>query len=49
VDRLTPLLAASFDFPLCGDLRVEYADTSEGRELSKFCRKISVPLRQPTA
>jgi 23S rRNA (cytidine2498-2'-O)-methyltransferase len=45
-DRLTPLLAASFDFPLCGDLRVEYADTSEGRELSKFCRKISVPLRQ---
>jgi 23S rRNA (cytidine2498-2'-O)-methyltransferase len=45
-DRLTPILAASLPFPLCGDLRVEYADTTDGRELSKFCRKISVPLRQ---
>jgi 23S rRNA (cytidine2498-2'-O)-methyltransferase len=46
VDRVKPILAASAEFPLCGDLRVEYADTTDGRELSKFCRKISVPLRQ---
>lgn len=45
-DRIGPLLDASEDFPLCGELRVEYADTTDGRELSKFCRKISVPLRQ---
>jgi len=46
VDRVKPILAACTEFPLCGDLRVEYADTTDGRELSKFCRKISVPLRQ---
>ena len=45
-DRITTLLKAAEDFPLCGDIRVEHADTSEGRELSKFCRKITVPLRQ---
>lgn len=45
-DRITPLLAACEGFPLCGELRVEYADTTDGRELSKLCRKISVPFRQ---
>lgn len=45
-DRIRPLLGACENFPLCGELRVEYADTTDGRELSKFCRKISVPLRQ---
>lgn len=45
-DRIGPILTASQDYPVCGDLRVEYADTTEGRELSKFCRKFSVPLRQ---
>ncbi|MCF2950114.1 23S rRNA (cytidine(2498)-2'-O)-methyltransferase RlmM [Paraglaciecola aquimarina] len=45
-DRVGPIIQACVDFPLCGDLRVEYADTTDGRELSKFCRKISVPLRQ---
>lgn len=45
-DRIGPLLAACENFPLCGELRVEYADTTDGRELSKLCRKISVPLRQ---
>ena len=45
-DRIGPLLAACESFPLCGELRVEYADTTDGRELSKFCRKISVPFRQ---
>lgn len=45
-DRISPILTACADFPLCGDLRVEYPDTTEGRELSKFCRKFAVPLRQ---
>lgn len=45
-DRISTLLNSSDALPLCGDLRVEYSDTSEGRELSKFCRKFSVPLRQ---
>lgn len=45
-DRISPLLIALHSVPQCGELRVEYADTTEGRELSKFCRKFSVPLRQ---
>ncbi|MBU3001800.1 23S rRNA (cytidine(2498)-2'-O)-methyltransferase RlmM [Paraglaciecola arctica] len=45
-DRVGPILSACEEFPLCGELRVEYADTTDGRELSKLCRKISVPLRQ---
>jgi 23S rRNA (cytidine2498-2'-O)-methyltransferase len=45
-DRIGPILEACADFPLCGELRSEYSDTTEGRELSKFCRKFSVPLRQ---
>mgnify|MGYP000619190630 CR=1 FL=1 len=45
-DRVGPILHVCAEFPLCGDLRVEYPDTTDGRELSKFCRKISVPLRQ---
>jgi len=28
------------------DLRMEMLDTNDGKELSKFCRKLSVPLRQ---
>jgi 23S rRNA (cytidine2498-2'-O)-methyltransferase len=28
-----------------GDLRVEVADTNESKELMKFCRKFTVPLR----
>ncbi len=28
------------------DLRMEMADTNDGKELTKFCRKLSVPLRQ---
>jgi len=45
-DRIGPILQACQDFPLCGELRVEHSDTTDGRELSKFCRKFSVPLRQ---
>lgn len=45
-DRVSAILTASDSFPLCGSILVEYPDTSEGRELSKLCRKITVPLRQ---
>ncbi len=48
-DRISPLLATLADyegeFPRCGDIRVEMPDTNEGKELSKFCRKFTVPLR----
>lgn len=45
-DRIGPILNGCIEFPECGELRVEHADSTEGREISKFCRKISVPLRQ---
>ncbi len=45
-DRIGPILAAVKDFPLCGELRVEHPDTEKGKELSKLCRKFTVPLRQ---
>ncbi|AWL11511.1 23S rRNA (cytidine(2498)-2'-O)-methyltransferase [Saliniradius amylolyticus] len=45
-DRISPILAACEGLPVCGELRVEYPDTTEGRELSRFCRKFTVPLRQ---
>ncbi|MDC0610427.1 23S rRNA (cytidine(2498)-2'-O)-methyltransferase RlmM [Vibrio sp.] len=48
-DRISPILeslAESDEFPRCGDLRVETPDTNEAKELLKFCRKFTVPLRQ---
>ena len=45
-DRISPILELAENLPFCGELRVEYPDTTEGRELSKLCRKFSVPLRQ---
>lgn len=45
-DRISPILNLCRDYPVCGELRVEHADTTEGRELSRFCRKFTVPLRQ---
>lgn len=44
-DRVSTLLEES-QLPLCGELRVEHPDNTDGRELSKFCRKFTVPLRQ---
>lgn len=43
-DRVTSLCEAAKEFPLCGELRVETCDTNDGKELSKFCKKISTPL-----
>lgn len=45
-DRITPIVQACGTFPQCGELRVEHGDSSQGREISKFCRKFRVPLRQ---
>src|SRR5690554_2097284 len=40
------LLTAFAGVKPCGDIRVETPDTNDGKELSKFCRKFTVPLRQ---
>jgi 23S rRNA (cytidine2498-2'-O)-methyltransferase len=45
-DRITPILEAVADYVMCGELRVETADTNDAKELTTFCRKFSVPLRQ---
>ncbi|WP_343861067.1 23S rRNA (cytidine(2498)-2'-O)-methyltransferase RlmM [Aliiglaciecola litoralis] len=45
-DRIGTILAELDDAPLFGDVCVEHPDTTEGRALSKLCRKITVPLRQ---
>lgn len=47
-DRITPVLETIDGLetmPVCGDLRVETPDTNEAKELLKFCRKFTVPLR----
>lgn len=48
-DRVSAIITAlgeSDNIPICGNVRVEHPDTDAGRELSKFCRKFTVPLRQ---
>ncbi|QJR79684.1 23S rRNA (cytidine(2498)-2'-O)-methyltransferase RlmM [Alteromonas pelagimontana] len=49
-DRISPIVeaVASFrsDHWQNGLLFVEHADTEEGKDLAKFCRKFAVPLRQ---
>ncbi|MCL9782785.1 23S rRNA (cytidine(2498)-2'-O)-methyltransferase RlmM [Vibrio sp. S4M6] len=48
-DRISPILQALSDveeLPRCGDLRIETPDTNEAKELLKFCRKFTVPMRQ---
>ncbi len=45
-DRISPILEMTEGLPKCGDLRVETPDTNEAKELLKFCRKFTVPLRQ---
>ena len=45
-DRITPILGMLQGVvEKGGDLRVEVADTNESKELMKFCRKLTVPLR----
>ncbi|CDT24196.1 Ribosomal RNA large subunit methyltransferase M [Vibrio crassostreae] len=48
-DRISPILEALSEkegFPRCGDIRIETPDTNEAKELLKFCRKFTVPMRQ---
>ncbi|GLT17334.1 ribosomal RNA large subunit methyltransferase M [Vibrio zhanjiangensis] len=48
-DRISPILASLSEiagFPKCGDIRIETPDTNEAKELLKFCRKFTVPMRQ---
>lgn len=45
-DRISPILSLGGRLPKCGDLRVETPDTEIGKDLLKFCRKFTVPLRQ---
>ncbi|OCG03909.1 23S rRNA (cytidine(2498)-2'-O)-methyltransferase RlmM [Gilliamella sp. wkB112] len=46
-DRITPIVETlSGCIDKAGDLRVEVADTNEGKDLASFCRKFTVPLRQ---
>ncbi|OCG72435.1 23S rRNA (cytidine(2498)-2'-O)-methyltransferase RlmM [Gilliamella sp. Occ3-1] len=46
-DRISPIIDALYGcIDKAGDLRVEVADTNEGKALSGFCRKFTVPLRQ---
>ncbi|WP_395342885.1 23S rRNA (cytidine(2498)-2'-O)-methyltransferase RlmM [Ningiella sp. W23] len=49
-DRISPILAAietSDLLPKChfSDVLVEYPDTDHGKEMAKFCKKFTVPLR----
>lgn len=46
-DRITPIIERlSGCIDKAGTLRVEVADTNDGKELASFCRKFTVPLRQ---
>ena len=43
VEAITEALGNDWQY---SDLRMEMADDNDGKSLSKFCRKLSVPLRQ---
>jgi len=45
-DRISVLLEALADYPVCGSLWLEVVDTNEGKELSTFCKKFEAPLRK---
>ncbi len=47
-DRVAPVIAAALGHELsgCGELRVEFPDTNEGKTISTLARKLTVPLRQ---
>ncbi|GAB2910141.1 23S rRNA (cytidine(2498)-2'-O)-methyltransferase RlmM [Rheinheimera gaetbuli] len=47
-DRIAPVLDALVAAELtgCGELRVEYPETNDGKTLSTLARKLTVPLRQ---
>ncbi len=45
-NRIAALQTVATKLPMSSGLRVEHADTNAGKELSKLCRKFSVPLRR---
>ncbi|WP_061237906.1 23S rRNA (cytidine(2498)-2'-O)-methyltransferase RlmM [Ectopseudomonas composti] len=45
-DRISVLLEALADYPVCGSLWLEVVDTNDGKEVSTFCKKFEVPLRK---
>jgi len=47
-DRIAPVIEAVLAAELsgCGELRVEYPETNDGKTLSTLARKLTVPLRQ---
>ncbi|MBU2709826.1 23S rRNA (cytidine(2498)-2'-O)-methyltransferase RlmM [Zooshikella harenae] len=45
-DRLTPILEVIEGWPHVGQLWLEYPDTNEGKQLHRFCKKLTVPLRK---
>lgn len=45
-DRASPIVEALAEVEKAGEIRVETPDTNEAKELSTFCRKFTVPLRQ---
>ncbi len=45
-DRLSGLTESFDGLPVVAEVRVEHPDTEQGKELSRFCRKFTVPLRQ---
>jgi 23S rRNA (cytidine2498-2'-O)-methyltransferase len=45
-DRIAPIVGMLHGvISQAGDLRVEVPDTNQGKELTRFCRKLTVPLR----
>ncbi|OZB33046.1 MAG: 23S rRNA (cytidine(2498)-2'-O)-methyltransferase RlmM [Pseudomonas sp. 34-62-33] len=45
-DRISVLLDALADYPVCGSLWLEVVDTNDGKELSTFCKKFEALLRK---
>ena len=45
-ERISVLLEALADYPVCGSLWLEVLDTNEGKEVSTFCKKFEAPLRK---
>ncbi|GLS82964.1 23S rRNA (cytidine(2498)-2'-O)-methyltransferase RlmM [Paraferrimonas haliotis] len=45
-DRISPIVEALSSIQKAGELRVETPDNDDAKQLSKFCRKFTVPLRQ---
>ena len=45
-DRITPLMEHLAEFPRCGELVIETADTNDAKSLAGFCRKFTSPCAQ---